>query len=555
MRQLLILLLVLVTIAGSAQPPDKRLTGGIIPQPVEVKYGGKPFRITAKTRILADAGNAEAQRIAGMLRDRLNTTAGLNLSVAETKNSKETGAVLFTMQNADPSLSREGYLLSVTDKGVTVTAKEAAGLFYGYQTICQLLPPEINGHKSSPSANWSIPGIRVRDIPRFAWRGMHLDVGRHYMPLEFIKKYIDLMAMHKLNVFHWHLTEDQGWRIEIKKYPRLTEVGAWRKESLVGHYNDKPHKFDGIRHGGFYTQDEARQIVAYAKQRFITVVPEIEMPGHASAAIASYPELGVTGKQIDVATYWGIFPDIFNVEEETFTFLENVLTEVMDIFPSEYIHIGGDEAIKDQWRASERIQQRMKEVGAKDEKELQSYFVQRIEKFINSKGRKMIGWDEILEGGLAPNATVMSWQGIEGGIAAAKAGHDVIMTPIQSVYFWWYQGDPKTEPLAAGGYIPMQKVYEYDPVPVELTAEESKLVLGAEACAWTEYMEDPRKVEYMVFPRMSALAEIVWSPKARKNWPDFKKRMEKQLKRYDAWGINYAKSPFDLDPALEKDKK
>jgi hexosaminidase len=413
-----------------------------------------------------------------------------------------------------------------------------------------LLPAEIEG-KSTVKTVWKLPGVEITDRPRFTWRGMHLDVARHFMPLDFVKKYIDNMAMHKLNTFHWHLTDDQGWRIEIKQYPKLTEVGAWRKESLIGHVKDKPHKFDGVPHGGFYTQAQAREIVQYAKDRFITVVPEIEMPGHARAAIASYPELGVTGKQIELATYWGVFPDIFNVEESTLTFLENVLTEVMDVFPGQYIHIGGDEAIKDQWKASDRIQQKIKELGLKGEHELQSYFIRRMEKFINSKGRKLIGWDEILEGGLAPNATVMSWQGLEGGITAAKSGHDVIMTPVQSLYFWWHQGNPETEPLAAGGYLPMEKVYQFDPVPAALTPEQRKYVLGAQACAWTEYMESPEKVEYMVFPRISALAEIVWSPKEGKNWNEFKSRMPKQLRRYEQRGINYAKVSFDIDPKIK----
>lgn len=291
----------------------------------------------------------------------------------------------------------------------------------------------------------------------------------------------------------------------------------------------------------------------YAKDRFITVVPEIEMPSRAKAAIASYPELGVTGEPVEVATYWGVFPDIFNVDDSTFSFLEDVLTEVMDIFPGEYIHIGGDEAIKNQWKASDKIQQQIKKLGLKDENELQSYFVTRMEKFINSKGRKMIGWDEILEGGLAPNATVMSWQGEEGGIAAAQANHDVIMTPFQSLYFWTYQGDKKTEPLAFGGFIPLEKVYRYDPVPSVLTPEQSKHILGAQACAWSEYMEDAAKVEYMVFPRISALAEIVWSPKEGKDWIDFKSRMTKQFQRYDQRGINYSKVSLDIGTELKND--
>lgn len=354
------------------------------------------------------------------------------------------------------------------------------------------------------------------------------------------------MALHKLNTFHWHLTEDQGWRLEIKKYPKLTEVGGWRKETLIGHISDTPWKYDGQRYGGFYTQDQAREIVQYAKERFITVVPEIEMPGHATAAIAAYPELGVTGRQIEVATRWGIFPDIFNVEESTFIFLENVLAEVIDIFPGTYIHIGGDEAIKDQWKASPKIQQKIKDLGLKNEEELQSYFMKRIEKFVNSKGRKVIGWDEIIEGGLSPNVTVMSWRGMEGGVTAAKSGHDVIMAPIQYTYFWWNQGDPKKEPLSAGNYLPMEKVYSFEPVDSSLTEGEAKHVLGAHGSAWAEYMENESKVEYMVFPRISALAEVVWTPKEKKNWKDFTQRMQKQFRRYDYRRINYAKTPLDI---------
>jgi hexosaminidase len=527
-------------------------TISIIPAPEQMIPTNAKYTITQATKIVVEQGDEEARRVANMLAKRFETVAGWRLSIEETKKySPKRNVVLFTTAGATPALGKEGYELSVTNDGVVIKAPEAAGMFYGMQTIFQLLPPEIEG-QSKVSAKWQLPGVQITDKPRFKWRGMHLDVCRHFMPLDFIRKYIDNMAMHKLNTFHWHLTEDQGWRIEIKKYPKLTEVGAWRKESLIGHVRDTPHKFDGKRHGGFYTQEEAKEIVQYAKERFITVIPEIEMPGHAKAAIAAYPELGVTGKPVEVATYWGVFPDIFNVEETTFRFLEDVLAEVMTIFPSEYIHIGGDEAIKDQWKASDRIQQKIKEIGLKDEHELQSYFIRRMEKFINSKGRKLIGWDEILEGGLAPNATVMSWQGLEGGIAAAKARHDVIMTPIQSLYFWTYQGDPKTEPLAAGGYIPLQKVYNFDPVPSALTSAEEKYVLGAQGCAWTEYMETPKDVEYMVFPRISALAEIVWSPKDARNWSNFTTRMPKQLKRYDQRKINYARVPFNIPLELEK---
>lgn len=526
----------------------------IIPRPVQLEKTTGSFSISKATTIMVENPDLESLRVARMFADRIQTAGGMSLKVVETKKYvAHKDVILFTTTGSDATLGKEGYQLSVSRDNVKIMASTAAGLFYGMQTVFQMLPAQIEGSVTSSAVKWQLPGVEITDKPRFGWRGMHLDVARHFVPVEFVKKYIDNLAMHKLNTFHWHLTDDQGWRIEIKKYPKLTEVGAWRKETLIGHNRDKPHKFDGIRHGGIYTQEQAREIVQYAKERFITVVPEIEMPGHAKAAIASYPELGVTGKPVEVGTHWGVFPDIFNVEESTFSFLENVLTEVIDIFPSEYIHIGGDEAIKDQWKASDRIQQRIKELGLKDEHELQSYFITRMEKFINSKGRKMIGWDEILEGGLAPNATVMSWQGEEGGIAAAQANHDVIMTPIQSLYFWWYQGDKKTEPLAAGGFISLEKVYRYDPVPSVLTPEQGKHILGAQACAWAEYMESPAKVEYMVFPRISALAEIVWSPKEGKNWNDFKSRMAKQFKRYDQRKINYAKVSLDIGTELKND--
>jgi hexosaminidase len=545
--RLLFSFLVIVLIGTSCSHNEELLEISIIPKPAKMEQLNGSFTIDSKTKIVVQGEGKESFRVASMLAEKIQMASGFNIEV-NTSVDKEPGknVIFFTSDNADPNLGKEGYQLSVSKNAVVLTALDPAGHFYGMQTILQLLPAEIKSPSKIENLSWKIPAVEIFDKPRFQWRGMHLDVARHYMPLDFIKKYIDLMAMHKLNTFHWHLTEDQGWRIEIKKYPKLTEKGAWRKESLVGHAKDRPRIFDGNPHGGFYTQEEAKEIVAYARERFITVVPEIEMPGHATAAIAAYPELGVTGKPIEVATYWGVFPDIFNVEEGTFAFLEDVLTEIMDIFPSEYIHIGGDEAIKDQWIASKRIQGQIKELGLKDEHELQSYFVQRMEKFINSKGRKLIGWDEILEGGLAPNATVMSWQGIEGGIAAAKAGHDVIMTPIQSLYFWTYQGNPETEPLAAGGYITLEKVYQFDPIPAELNAEEAKFIIGAQGCAWTEYMERPENVEYMVFPRMSALAEVVWTPKELKNWDNFAGRMSKQFKRYDFIGLNYARLPLDI---------
>jgi hexosaminidase len=522
----------------------------IIPMPAQLQRANGRFTINKETKIWVQPGNADALRIGKMLAEKLHNAGGLSIPVIETTNTPSSNTIYFTTAGAPDSLGEEGYQLSASNDCVLVKALQPAGLFYGMQTIAQLLPAAIESRTKVDSISWQIPSVEITDKPRFTWRGQHLDVCRRFVSVDFIKKYIDNMAMHKLNTFHWHLTEDQGWRLEIKRYPKLTSVGAWRKETLIGHIDEKPKRFDGKRYGGFYTQEQAREIVQYAKDRFITVVPEIEMPGHATAAIAAYPELGVTGKQVDVATYWGVFPHIFNVEESTFAFLENVLSEVISIFPSPYIHIGGDEAIKNQWKASPKIQQKLKALGLKNEEELQSYFMKRIEKFVNARGRKVIGWDEIIEGGLSPNVTVMSWRGMEGGVTAARTGHDVIMAPIQYTYFWWNQGDPKKEPLSAGGYLPMQKVYSFEPIDSSVTPEEAKHVLGAHGSAWSEYMESEAKVEYMVFPRLSALAEVVWTPRGKKNWKDFSGRMQMQFKRYDYRKLNYAKTPLDI--GLEK---
>jgi hexosaminidase len=400
--------------------------------------------------------------------------------------------------------------------------------------------------------SWTIPAVAIEDAPRFAWRGAHLDVGRHFMPKEFVRKYIDLLALHKLNTFHWHLTEDQGWRLQIRKYPRLTEVGAWRRESLIGRQGEQRDttqwRFDGEPHGGFYTQEDAREIVAYAKERFITVVPEIEMPGHALAALAAYPELGVTGEPMEVGRRWGVYSDILNAEPSTVAFMQDVLTEVMEIFPSPFIHIGGDEADKAKWKTSPRIAARIQELGLKDEHELQSWFIRQMDAFLTARGRRLVGWDEILEGGLAPNATVMSWRGIQGGLEAARAGHDVVMAPNTHTYLDYYQSqNTAAEPIAIGGHLPLDRVYSYDPMPAELEPEFAKHILGAQAQVWTEYMKEPKKVEYMAFPRLTALAEAVWTPTNRKSYADFRARLGLHLARLNALDVNYRKpeSPSD----------
>ena len=426
-------------------------------------------------------------------------------------------------------IAPEGYDLTADGSGVTIRGGGLAGLFYGLQTLRQLLPTDGSGR---------VPAVTIRDAPRFPYRGMHLDVVRHLFPVSFIKRYIDLLARYKLNVFHWHLTDDQGWRLEIKQYPRLAEIGAWRRETVVEKQFD-PYVGDGRPYGGYYTQEEVRDIVAYAAERHVTIIPEIELPGHSVAALAAYPELACTDGPFEVATVWGVHEDIYCPSERTFTFLENVLTEVMGLFPSPYIHIGGDEVPKRRWKESAVAQDVMRREDLKDEAELQSWFVRRIERFLRANGRRLIGWDEILEGGLAPDATVMSWRGMSGGIEAARQGHDVIMTPGSHLYFDHYQGPRETEPLAIGGFTPLARVYGFEPTPPDLTPEEARHVLGAQANVWTEYITTPAQVEYMALPRMLALAELVWTPAAERAWDDFARRLPARLARLDALGVNY----------------
>jgi hexosaminidase len=437
----------------------------------------------------------------------------------------------------DTLLPPEWYALGVMRDGIVISATTEEGLFRGTRTLIQLL--------EQGQGTGRLPCLSITDQPRFEWRGMHLDVCRHFFPVEFVKKYIDLLARYKMNSFHWHLTEDQGWRIEIKSHPKLTEVGARRKGSQVGPYSRR--EYDSIPYGGFYTQDEIREVVAYAASRHINVVPEIEMPGHAMAALAAYPMLGCTGGPYEVQRGWGVFEDVFCAgNDSTFAMLEDVLTEVMDLFPSPYIHIGGDECPKEQWKTCAKCQARKKAEGLKDEHELQSYFIQRIEKFVNAKGRKIIGWDEILEGGLAPNATVMSWQGTEGGIAAARSGHYAVMSPGSHCYFDHYQGDPANEPLAIGGYTTVQKVYSYEPIPAELKPEEHKYILGAQGNVWTEYILTSDHVEYMAVPRMLALAEVLWTPKEKRNEADFIARLEREFPKLEAMKVNASKSLYQV---------
>ncbi|GAA4399675.1 family 20 glycosylhydrolase [Nibrella viscosa] len=520
----------------------------IIPRPAKLEPRQGNFVVSRTTTVMVPFANAELKTIAETFVSRLNTAGGLGVTLRNTNKMALPGNLISFIPSTNTQLGDEGYRLDIQPNLVQVEAYKPKGFFYAVQSLYQLLPPEVfSPQRVSQTVNWSMPACRIEDQPRYVYRGLHLDVGRHMFPVAFIKKYIDLIAMHKMNQFHWHLTEDQGWRIEIKKYPKLTQVGSMRNETLIGQYYDyDPQVYDKKPYGGFYTQDEIREVVRYAQSKYVNVIPEIELPGHSLAALKAYPEYGCSGGPYETATKWGIFEDIYCPYEKTFTFLEDILTEVMALFPSQYIHIGGDEAPKASWRKSPFAQNLIKQLKLKNEHELQSYFITRVDKFITSKGRKMIGWDEILEGGLSPNATVMSWRGIKGGIEAAKQNHDVVMTPGNFVYLDHYQADPAQEPIAIGGYTPLDETYSYEPTPAELNAQQAKYILGAQANVWTEYMRTPEYVEYMVWPRAAALAEVVWTPKEQKNWTDFSRRIQTHFARLKYLGVNYAPALYEV---------
>lgn len=527
-------IILLLTVLSCQQKPIEAQEVAIIPQPNSIAISKSVFVLNRTISI--------------------NSEDTFNISSDFLKSYLESGGIKVNSGNditfmVDKNLGKEAYSLNISENNIEIKASTDQGAFYAVQTLRQLLPVEFESG-SFEGSQVNIPALVIEDAPRFTYRGMHLDVSRHMFSVDFIKKYIDAISMLKMNTFHWHLTDDQGWRIEIKKYPKLQEVSAFRDETLIGHYSDQPHQFDGKRYGGYYTQEEVKEVVAYAKERFVTVIPEIEMPGHAQAAIAAYQELGCTGEQVKVAQKWGVFEDIFCPNQKTFAFLENVLDEVLELFPSEFIHIGGDEAPKTRWKNCAHCQALIKSEGLKDEHELQSYFITKMEKYLNSKGRQIIGWDEILEGGLAPNATVMSWRGTSGAVEAAKSGHNVVMTPTSHCYFDYYQSDGEDEPLAIGGFLPLEKVYGFNPIPEELTKEESKYVLGAQGNIWTEYIQTEDHLEYMAFPRMLAMSEVVWSNPGNKNYKDFVVRLEHFHKRLDALGINYANHLYEIEGDL-----
>ncbi len=540
-----------IAILFSVTTHAQNKTLNLIPYPVEVIQGTGTYLLKEKITVSNSFPDHDWSGLFNYFKAEMKKQFGITV-IESPKRGK--GDIDFFMKRM-PTSGKPAYQLEVSKNGISINSNFSEPAFHAIQTLFQLFPLDKKEKKE-------IPFVKIFDYARFNYRGLHLDVGRHFFPISFIKKYIDYLSYHKLNTFHWHLTEDQGWRIEIKKYPKLTSVGGWRNGTIIGRYPGTGN--DGIKYGGFYTQEQIKEIVKYAADRYITVVPEIEMPGHSSAAIAAYPELSCfpkeptinyfpkqcvwsgdsTGKQVQQT--WGVFDDVFCAgQENTFKFLEDVMDEVLALFPSKYIHVGGDECPKENWKRCPHCQQRMKDNKLKDEHELQSYFIQRMEKYLNKKGRTLIGWDEILEGGLAPNAVVMSWRGEKGGIDAAKENHDVIMTPGNPVYFDHTQSENE-DSVTIGGFNPIEKVYAYEPVPKELNEEQAKHVLGAQANMWTEYMKNTRKVEYMLFPRIAALSEILWSQREKKDWNSFEKRLPEQIKRYEMWGANYSNAYYDL---------
>lgn len=511
----------------------------IIPRPLHLEQGEGQFLLLRDTPIWSDT--ELARDAIKWFQEAFFAQSGVSLSSSHTRTS---GGIALLLQS---DLESENYVLFVRPNGIQVRASDASGFLYGLVSLFQALPLEA----ASGPGEWRVPAMAIRDAPRFGWRGLMLDSARHFQPLSWVKGFIDVMALYKFNVLHWHLTDDQGWRMESDKYPSLTSVSAWRKQSRVGHeLRGGPDDFDGRPHGGFYSKAQLREVVAYALARGITVVPEVEMPGHATAVLAAFPHLSCTGGSFQVSPRWGIFDDVFCAgNDEVFRFLENVLEEVLEIFPSGFIHVGGDECHKTRWKECPRCQARLQAEGLADETELQSWFVRHFDRFLTERGRRLLGWDEILEGGLAQNAAVMSWRGEEGGIAAARAGHDVVMAPEQKTYLDYYQSSNREgEPLSIGGHLPLEKVYAYEAVPDALTPEEAKHVLGGQGQLWTEYMPRTQNIEYMAFPRACALSETLWSAATARDWEDFSARLRVQLRLLDRMNINYR--PLDLQPGI-----
>ena len=531
----------------------------VVPLPNQMVPQQGRFDLNKKVKVITTGCSPEVQSIADSLINRLAMTAGISL---ERTDKEHTGIPAITF-NTQEGLPQEGYKLSVTPANITITASQPNGFFYALQTLYQLLPPEVYGKVRNKRANWSVPAVEIEDAPRFSYRGMMLDPCRNFASIDYVYKFIDMLAMHKMNIFHWHLTDDQGWRIEIKKFPKLMEIGSKRKETLVDYYyTNYPQIFDGKEVGGYYTQEQIKEVVAYAASKYITVIPEIEMPGHAIAAIASYPELSCTpDTTYDVTGTWGVFDQVYCPKEETFAFLEGVLDEVIELFPSAYIHIGGDECPKTSWKNCTHCQELIKKLGLKDdttpnsidgklhskEDKLQSYFVTRMEKYLNGKGRNIIGWDEILEGGLAPNATVMSWRGVAGGMNAAKLGHNAIMTPSPYMYVDYYQEDPETAPVTIGGYVTLKMTYTYNPVEDNADELVKKHIIGVQGNAWAEYMQTDDRRDYQIFPKAIAIAETGWTQNQNKGWESFCRRMAGEFERLDIMNVKACRNFFDVN--------
>lgn len=519
-----------------------------LPQEISVMDQAAPFILSNGTKIMYPEGNEKMQRNAEFLASYIKDLTGKSLAVQAGTDGK--GIILQLGGNAK---NPEGYQLKVTSDQVVISGPTEAGVFYGIQTLRKSIPV-------AQGVDIALPAVEINDYPRFSYRGAHLDVSRHFFPVDSVKRFIDMLALHNMNRFHWHLTDDQGWRIEIKGLPELTEVGSKRTETVIGHNSGK---YDGKPYGGFFTQEEAKEIVAYAAERHITVIPEIDLPGHMQAALTAYPNLGCTGGPYEVWKIWGVSEDVLCAgNDETLKFIDDVLGEIIQIFPSEYIHVGGDECPKVRWTKCPKCQDRIKALGIKADKnhtaeeKLQSFIINHAEKYLNDHGRQIIGWDEILEGGLAPNATVMSWRGEGGGIEAAKQKHDVIMSPNTYLYFDYYQSkDVEQEPEAIGGYLPLERVYSYEPMPASLTPEEQKYIKGVQANLWTEYIPTFSQVEYMELPRMAALADIQWTNPEHKDYQDFLQRLVRMVKIYDVYQYNYAKHVFDVTARLSLMRK
>lgn len=541
MKKVVSMLALAGLLAACSPSPTRTADYRIIPLPQEVTLAdGEPFLLKRGVKIACPAGNEAMERNAGFLAGYLKTATGMDVPVVADAQGKGLIRLELGLENDNP----ESYELTVGQEGIRIVAPTEAGVFYGIQALRKSLPV-------APGEVTALPAVSIKDEPRFSYRGAHFDISRHFFTADEVKTYIDMMTLHNMNRLHWHLTDDQGWRIEIKKYPRLIEIASERKETVIGRNSGK---YDGQPYGGYLTQEQIKEVIDYAADRYITIIPEIDLPGHMQAALTAYPELGCTGGPYEVWTQWGVSENVLCAgNEQIFRFLEDVYTELIALFPSEYIHIGGDECPKIRWEACPKCQARIKALGLKSDRQhskeerLQSYVINRMEKFLNEHGRQIIGWDEILEGGLAPNATVMSWRSDEGGIIAARQGHDVIMTPNAYMYFDHYQSsDTEQEPLSIGGYLPVQKVYNYEPVPAVLTPDEQKHVIGVQANLWTEYIASFAHAQYMVLPRWAALCETQWSCPEQKDFADFKLRLPHMVGWYDAMGYNHA----DLKPEI-----